>query len=147
MSLDAKIVKLLNDFADSQPALRLPNEPWGSSNPKLGDALKSALDVADAENATGVAYTPGVGGNWSPAVTSAQGALDQLAARMVSAEGDITTAQGDIITAQSTAENAASQAYTAGTPGDWDTTPPATIKEALDRIASALAAEIAVPIP
>lgn len=140
MSLDPKIVQLLNDFADSQPALRLPNEPWSSSNPKLGDALKSALDTADAENATGVAYTPGVGGNWSPAVTSAQGALDQLASRMVAAEGDITTAQ-------STAEDAEGQVYTAGTPADWDTAAPATIKEALDRIASALAAEIAVPIP
>lgn len=46
MALSAEIVKLLNDFAESQPALRLPTEPWGKSNPKLGDALSGAITEA-----------------------------------------------------------------------------------------------------
>lgn len=39
MSIDPRIVDLLNDFADSQPALRLPNEPYEKSNPMLGDLI------------------------------------------------------------------------------------------------------------
>lgn len=46
MALDPKLVKILDDFADSQPALQLPGEPSGSANPKLGTALDEAIDSA-----------------------------------------------------------------------------------------------------
>lgn len=85
MALDPKIVKMLNDYADSQPALRLPTEPAGSSNPQLGTALDAALDSAAA--------------------------------------------------------------YSAGTPADWDTSAPETTKDAIDRLASAVAGLLAGPVP
>jgi len=46
MSLNPKIVKILNDFPDTMIALRLPNEPLEKSNPMLGDALNSAIQEA-----------------------------------------------------------------------------------------------------
>ena len=39
------------------------------------------------------------------------------------------------------------QAYSAGTPADWATSAPTTIKDALDRIASAVEGLLATPIP
>jgi hypothetical protein len=39
------------------------------------------------------------------------------------------------------------QAYSAGTPADWATSAPVTIKSALDRISAALAAHLGTPIP
>ncbi|MEM4379610.1 MAG: hypothetical protein QXL01_02855 [Thermoplasmatales archaeon] len=104
MALDSRIKELLNKFADSQPALRFPGEPLGSSNPMLGSVIKEVSDTA-------------------------------------------TSALANAATAQSTAENAENQAYTAGTPADWAVSAPTTLKAAIDRIASALAAEIGVPIP
>jgi len=122
MALDPRVKELLNKFADSMPALRIPGEPLASSNPMLGDIMEEALD----------------GGT----------AVDQTARDAASdAQDDATQALSDAATAQSTAEDAENQAYTAGTPGDWATSAPVTLKAAVDRIASALAAELAVPIP
>lgn len=62
--------------------------------------------------------------------------------------GDLIAAvEAAAAAAQADATAAESAAYTAGTPGDWDTAAPTTLKEALDRIASALAVAIAGPIP
>jgi hypothetical protein len=86
MTLDPKIKELLNKFADTQPALRLPEQPLEKSNIFLGDLLEQAV-------------------------------------------------------------NAQNQEFTAGTVGDWDTSAPATIKEALDRLASAVQGLLSAPIP
>lgn len=115
MALDSTIKELLNKFADSQPALRIPGQPLGSSNIMLGDLLEEALD----------------GGT----------AVDQTA------RDDASQALTDAATAQSTAEDAENQAYTAGTPGDWATSAPTSLKAAIDRLASALAVELTTPIP
>lgn len=136
MALDSVIKKLLNDFADSQPALRYPGKPLGTSNIQLGDLLEDAL----SESASEASYAPTTAGDWTPAPTTVSGALDQLADR-------VKTLESDVATAQSTAEDAENQVYTAGTPGDWATAAPVTLKEAVDRIAAALAAETAAPIP
>jgi hypothetical protein len=72
MKLSATLKKLLNSFADSQIALRIPGEPLGSSNPKLGDALDA---LADYE-----ATTPA---DWAGAApTTVKEAIDRLAAAM-----------------------------------------------------------------
>jgi hypothetical protein len=70
-ALDAKVKDLLNKYADTQPALRLPNEPFDSSNIKLGDVIDSAATQ----------YTPATPGDWNGAApkTVAE-ALDRLAA-------------------------------------------------------------------
>jgi hypothetical protein len=144
---------MLNKFADSQPALRYPNEPAGSSNPKLGDALAAALAAADSENATGTLYTPTTAPDWSPAPTPVQGALDQSGARLTATEAATTAAQGDATqaltdasTAQSTAEDAENQAYTANG-ADWTDADPTTLKQAVDRLATAVAGLLVGTIP
>jgi len=122
MALDSRIKELLNKFADSMPALRIPGEPLASSNPMLGDIMEEALD----------------GGT----------AIDQTARDAASdAQDDATQALTDAATAQSTAEDAENQAYTAGTPGDWATTAPATLKAAVDRLAAAVEGLLTNPIP
>jgi hypothetical protein len=92
MALDKKIKKLLNDMADSMPALRLPDEPYEKSNPKLGDVLEdeiyggNAVDQTArdlANTAQNRAYTPAVLANWSgTAPTSIKNALDRIAAAL-----------------------------------------------------------------
>jgi hypothetical protein len=70
-ALDPKVKDLLNKYADSQPALRLPGEPYGTSNVKLGDVIEAAATQ----------YTPAVPADWNGALpkTVAE-ALDRLAA-------------------------------------------------------------------
>lgn len=70
MKLSQAIKTLLNKFADSQIALRLPGEPLEKSNPQLGDALDGLSD-----------YTPATPGDWAgtPPKTVYE-ALDRLAA-------------------------------------------------------------------
>lgn len=133
MALDPKIVKMLNDYADSQPALRLPAEPHGSSNPKLGTALDEAIDATVAGDAGTTSYEPDEDTDWSPAPATVGAALDQLAARLT--------------TNEQLAADPESQAYTAGDANDWDTAAPASIKEALDRMADAVAGLLTNPIP
>lgn len=41
--LDPNLQKLLNEFANSQPALQIPDQPVASANPRLGDLLAAAL--------------------------------------------------------------------------------------------------------
>ena len=102
MALSAQIIKLLNDFANSQPALRLPSLPAGTSNPLLGDVMDAALvaaagsssaaaaaasaaaSAASAVTAAGYAsYTPAVTGDWTGAdPTTVQQALDRIAAAL-----------------------------------------------------------------
>jgi hypothetical protein len=70
MKLSAAIKSLLNKFADTQIALRLPGLPLEKSNPNLGDALDA---LADYE-----ATTPG---DWAGTPPKTVGeALDRLAA-------------------------------------------------------------------
>jgi len=147
MALSPELTKLLNDFADSQPALRLPTQPAGKSNPKIGDAINEAIATATGEDASGLTYTPGTPSDWSPAPAQGAEALDQLAARTEAVETVASGAASAAGTAQSTAEDAENQAYTAGTPADWLTSAPTTLKAALDRLASAVEGLLAAPIP
>lgn len=94
MAIWSTVKDLLNRFADTQTALRLPSLPLQDSNPNIGDAIEA---MVDSKVSAGVAE----------------------------------------------AEDAA---YTAGTPGDWDTAP-TTLKEAVDRLAALAASESAAPIP
>jgi hypothetical protein len=76
MALSATVVKMLNDFADSQPALRISGLPLGQSNPKLGDALAAA----DLESK---AYVAADAADWSnDAPATVKEALDRLAAAL-----------------------------------------------------------------
>jgi hypothetical protein len=58
----------------------------------------------------------------------------------------IVGAQG-VLGAQGVIGPQGDQAYSAGTPADWATSAPTTIKDALDRIASAVEGLLATPIP
>ena len=145
MALSAEIIKLLNDFADSQPALRLPGLPLGQSNPKLGDALNAQISAA--ETAAGTPYTATTPANWSPAPTNAGTALDQLAARVSTAQADATQGIGDAATAQSTAEDAQNQLYSPAVGANWVDADPVTLKEAVDRLAAAVQGLLSAPIP
>lgn len=82
MALDTKVATLLDNFADSQPALQLPTEPAGTANPKIGTALQAALAAATAAaSATTASYTPAAGADWAdPDPTTVKTALDRLAA-------------------------------------------------------------------
>lgn len=74
MALDKKVKDLLNKFADSMPALRIPDEPYEKSNPKLGDILDDALKAEDAK------YTPASASHWaSPAPETLKAAIDRIA--------------------------------------------------------------------
>lgn len=55
-TLDPVIQKLLNDFADSQIALRYPNLPFGSSNIQLGDLLAAAALTAGKSQTMDTTY-------------------------------------------------------------------------------------------
>jgi len=121
MALDPKVKKLLNDFSKSQPALQLVGEPAATAGVQLGDLLEEGINPD----------------------------LTQLEQDVVDAQADATQALQDAADALAAAQDAENQAYSAaGAVGVvWDTAAPATIKEALDRIAAALAAETAAPIP
>lgn len=116
MALSAELTKLLNDFADSQPALRLSGQPFGLSNPKLGDALNAEFVAA--------------AGSSSAAAAAASAAAAALSAT------DAQTAQTAAEAAQAAAEAAA--AYTPAVTANWTGADPTTVAEALDRIAAAL---------
>ena len=120
-TLAPALVKLLNDFADSQIALRLPNLPLESSNPKLGDALETAF--ADASSAAGDAYAPTTPADWSPAPTTTGGALDQEAARLKTAE----TTLGTTTTTANAALPAAKLVVRTGTVPGGSATPTAAV--------------------
>ena len=90
-SLDPKLVDLLDKFADTQPALRLSTEPFGSSNPNLGTVLDAAITAAGT--AASDAYTPTTPSNWSPAPTTTGGALDQTGTRLTANAAAAAAAQ------------------------------------------------------
>ena len=46
--MDAKVKSLLNSFADTQPALRLHDQPLQSSNPQLGDQIEKYSAASSA---------------------------------------------------------------------------------------------------
>jgi hypothetical protein len=64
---------------------------------------------------------------------------------VVGAQGDLGS-QG-VVGSQGVIGPQGDQAYSAGTPADWATSAPVTIKDALDRIASAVEGLLATPIP
>lgn len=135
MALDPKVKKLLNDFSKSQPALQLTGEPAATAGIQLGDLLEEGInpDLTQLEQD----------------VIDAQADATQALQDASTAQGDATQALQDAADALAAAEDAESQVYSAaGAVGVvWDTATPATIKEALDRIAAALAVEMAAPIP
>lgn len=70
MKLSQALKTLLNKFADTQIALRLPSLPLSKSNPNLGDALDALTD-----------YEPATPADWAgPAPTTLAEAIDRLAA-------------------------------------------------------------------
>jgi hypothetical protein len=121
MALDPTLVKILDDFADSMIALRLPALPFGSSNPKIGTALDAAIKAAGT--AASDAYTPTVPGDWSPAPTTTGDALDQEAARLSAAE----TTLGTTTTTANAALPAAKLVVRTGTVPAGSATPTASV--------------------
>jgi hypothetical protein len=146
-TLDPKTQKLLNDFSKSQPALNQPGVPASKSGVLLGDLLAAALGGGSET------YTPATPSDWSPAPTTVGGGLDQSAARLTAAEAAITAVQvdatqalADAAAAQSTAEDAQNQLYNPNG-ADWTNPDPTTIKNAVDRLATAVAGLLAGTIP
>lgn len=92
MALDPKVKDLLNKFAESMPALRLPGEPLEKSNPKIGDLLEIAIDGGTAVDQTArdlaldaesQAYTAADALDWSSnAPATIKAALDRIAAAL-----------------------------------------------------------------
>ena len=77
MALSATNKAILNAFADSQPALRVPGKDLANSNIKLGDII---ADAGTLQTAATTAYSPSPTGNWAstpPATIAA--ALDRMA--------------------------------------------------------------------
>lgn len=83
MSLSSAIKTLLNKFADSQPALRLPDSSYEKSNIMLGDLI----DTAGSQAAEDVAYVPATSGDWSGDPVEVKEALDRIAAEVAVLKG------------------------------------------------------------
>lgn len=115
-------------------------------------------------NAAEVPYTPTTPGDWSPAPTTAKGALDQIGSRLESLEAggggsatllgglsDVTittptdgqsliydSASGDWINGTGSGGGGGSSAYTPSDSSDWNSPAPGTVPDALDDLASDL---------
>lgn len=108
MALSSTIKTLLNKFADSMGALRIPGQPLQSSNPQLGDVLDAAIEAAAGSSSA------------AAAAASASDASDSADA------------------AAASAASAANASYTPAVTGNWTGADPTTLKGAIDRIAAAL---------
>jgi hypothetical protein len=62
MALDPQIQKMLNKFANTQPALQIPDQPVAFANPMLGDLLAAALNTLSAAQDGTYTYSVAVAG-------------------------------------------------------------------------------------
>ena len=78
MALDPNVKSLLDNFANTEIALRTPGLPLSKSNPLIGTAIDAATQAKNS------AYVPAVGSNWTGAdPTNVADALDRIAAALV----------------------------------------------------------------